>query len=85
MSSKKEIALTPKQLLAIIAASAQRETLLRHENSLLRGRLSQWEDDRVVRRLVYEAGPDDSRGQLVLLDDERVVYSLPDLTPSLAR
>jgi hypothetical protein len=82
---KKEVPLTPKELLALLAASAQRETWLRYENSLLRDRLLRWEDDNIVRRLVYEEGPDESRGKLVLLDDERVVYMAPDLTPSLAR
>jgi hypothetical protein len=82
---KKEAPLTPKDLLALLDASAQRETMLRYENSLLRARLLRWEDDNIVRRLVYEEGPDDSCGKLVLLDDERVVYGLPDLTPPPSR
>ena len=76
-NKKKERALTPKELLALLQDSTERETLLHHENALLRDRLLLHEEDAVVRRLVHEPGEGSSRGRLVLTDDARVIYQLP--------
>jgi len=59
---------TPKELLALLHASEDRERLLRYENSLLRQRLLRHEPDDVVRRLVYEPAEDGSRGTLELIE-----------------
>jgi predicted metal-dependent enzyme (double-stranded beta helix superfamily) len=75
MAKKPRVVLAPGELLALLQASEQRETLLRHENALLRQRLLLHEPDDVVRRLVHEPDPDGGVGSLVLNDDGRsVVY-----------
>ena len=77
---KIERPLTPKDLLALLQSSEERERLLRYENSLLRQRLLLHEPDDVVRRLVHEPSAEDPRGKLVLIADERVTYRA-NLTP----